>query len=267
MSHPDLPLLDLLPEFTLIAPGLYKQNDFLIQKFEQEYISLREKEGRVYADQVVSELPAFSGAADLEKEWAIRKRSTNRFVHYLLKYKPACSVLEVGCGNGWMSNYIATRTSSHVVGTDVNHTELAQAARVFTMPGRLLFILAEFARIKLPEQTFDIIVFPSVIQYFRDLRVPLLKAMSLLRPDGEVHILDSPFYDQSEVAGAADRSKKYFDQQGSSMASFYFHHSWKDLTPYHPTVLHDPKRMSFSKLLRRPDSPFPWLKISKDRLS
>jgi protein-L-isoaspartate O-methyltransferase len=36
-------------------------------------------------------------------EWQIRKASSNRLVKYLAKKQKILEILEVGCGNGWLS--------------------------------------------------------------------------------------------------------------------------------------------------------------------
>src|SRR4051794_33766657 len=109
----------------------------IIQKqkaFEADYLSLRKKEGRLYTDEEVARLPHVVKNASLKKEWAIRSASCQRLIKYLAGKKTKLSILEIGCGNGWLSNQLAAVTKTQVLGLDVNQTELAQAQRVFSKP-------------------------------------------------------------------------------------------------------------------------------------
>src|SRR5215218_10047902 len=99
--------------------------------FEQAYISLRGKEGRIYSDEQVSELPQVTDDHLYKKEWDVRKASCKRLIEYLQKKEGPLKILEIGCGNGWLANQLATLEGASVKGVDINWIELDQAARVF----------------------------------------------------------------------------------------------------------------------------------------
>src|SRR4051812_13830112 len=86
--------------------------------FTDLYLAVREKEGRVYSDEEVRNLPNSSRHSD---EWKIRKETAKKLRAYL-KGK---NILEVGCGNGWLANYL------NATGIDINEFEVNQALRVF----------------------------------------------------------------------------------------------------------------------------------------
>ena len=72
-------------------------------EFEQLYIKLRNQEKRIYEDEEVAWLPDVSEDNIHKKEWRIRKASCQKLTHYLSSKKRALKILEVGCGNGWLS--------------------------------------------------------------------------------------------------------------------------------------------------------------------
>jgi ubiquinone/menaquinone biosynthesis C-methylase UbiE len=167
----------------------------IIQKqkaFEADYLSLRKKEGRLYTDEEVARLPHVVKNASLKKEWAIRSASCQRLIKYLAGKKTKLSILEIGCGNGWLSNQLAAVTKTQVLGLDVNQTELAQAQRVFSKPN-LSFLYGD-VRTGIVKDKFDVIVFAASFQYFQSTQEILKACFSHLTSGGEIHIIDTQFY-------------------------------------------------------------------------
>ena len=246
-----------LSENLFYQTGLSRQNDF-----ESAYVKLREREGRIYSDETVSKLPSIDRQHPLYREWRVRERSLERLVRYMLKDKFK-NALEVGCGNGWLSNQIHVKTNADVMGVDVNETELLQASRVFTSNKITFAYLDILTSIATPQ--FDIIILASCIQYFPNLFLLVERLMPRLNSGGEIHIIDSPFYSENNVANAKARSETYFNQFGiSSTNPFYFHHSWKQLDEFKYDILYSPTSLihSITKIVS-PDSPFPWIRITR----
>lgn len=209
------------------------------EEFEQEYISIRKKEGRLYSDDVVQKLPFAEG-----KEWRIRANSASKLAKQLKKER-CSSFVEIGCGNGWLTNYLQRVLNVPAFGIDVNKTELEQAKRLFG--SRSTFIYGDiFSMKELPAGT---IIFAASIQYFPDLH----EVIDSLK--GTVHIVDTPFYEDGSEA--RKRSENYFDSKDSNMKKFYFHHEYRSLEKYNYQVLYKPSVIG--KLLG--GSPFPWIKI------
>src|SRR6185369_492378 len=100
-------------------------------------------EQRVYSDDVVRNLPDFSEQSTLKKEWDIRKITVRKLIKYLEKKNEKLSILELGCGNGWLSHQLAASLNAEVFGVDVNETELLQGARIFKDDQNLSFLCAD----------------------------------------------------------------------------------------------------------------------------
>ena len=116
-------------------------------------------------------------------------------------------LLEVGCGNGWLSNAMQ-RAGHHVIGIDPFTAELEQAARVF--PNGPVFARIGLLDPLLPCGAFDAIIFAASIHYFNDLERTLNRCFELLRPNGTVHILDTVIYADRESAQSRSTDPSLF---------------------------------------------------------
>jgi ubiquinone/menaquinone biosynthesis C-methylase UbiE len=231
-------------------------------EFEKKYIGLRLLEQRIYSDEELLMLPSIRKDHIHYQEWQIRKRSCNRLVHYLERKQTPLRILEVGCGNGWLSRRLSAVPGSKVIGSDVNFTELQQAARVFSHVPNLLFIYGDVQSEILEKMEFDCIVFASCVQYFPSIKDLVRDCLGLLITGGEIHILDSPFYKAAEKPDARKRTESYYQNLGfPEMANHYFHHTASDLREFEPEILYQPS--SFQQYILKNKNPFPWLCIRK----
>ena len=99
-------------------------------KFEEYYIKARDLEGRIHSDEELKLLPNISRRNRHSSEWRYRRNSAFLVFEYLEK-KKGNSLLDLGCGNGWMTNYFA-ELFDNSLGIDVNNQEIEQAKRVFS---------------------------------------------------------------------------------------------------------------------------------------
>ncbi|MCF6306769.1 MAG: methyltransferase domain-containing protein [Flavobacteriaceae bacterium] len=228
--------------------------------FSANYISVREKEGRILSDQEVYNLPNPLKSNKNFKEWQLRKKSSNRFVSYLKNKDKPLNILDIGSGNGWFSNALAIIEKTTVDAIDINTEELEQAARVFNKENLSFIYVDIFESLPAFKNKYDIITLNASIQYFDNLEKLLKTLKSFLKPNGEIHILDSPFYQDSEIEAAKKRTKDYYKKLGASgMDTYYFHHS--DSILKKSTILYSPKRGVFKKLFFLKDIPFYWVKF------
>lgn len=237
--------------------------------FEKKYLMLREKEKRIYTDEEVLKLPEIEAAHPHRGEWHLRKNSMQRLLKYV-KRKDFHKILDIGCGNGWMSKHLAD-TQAHVIAVDVNEFELKQGARVYSDKKNLRFVYADILRNPFDKKSsFDLIVLSSSIQYFPDLKLLIEKLNGLLTDNGEIHIIDSTIYNDHDAPLARQRSADYYNSLGyPGMANHYFHHSWSNLAPFNYLTLNNPKDF-FSRLkrfMKRSTSPFTWVVVRKTKNS
>jgi len=232
------------------------------QEFESMYVDLRIAEKRMYTDEEVAWLPDVDEEHIHKKEWDIRKYSSKKLLRYLENKRRTQKILEVGCGNGWLSYQLSQIAHSNVTGLDINLLELQQAERVFAEIPNLNFVYGVLDSGALKLEKFDVIVFAASIQYFPSFKEVMQTAMGRLNENGEVHILDSHFYFETEVEEARQRSHEYFHSRGfARMNEFYFHHSLKDLDGFKYVILHNPH--SVVHRVFRKKNPFYWICIKK----
>lgn len=234
--------------------------------FENTYIQLRMKENRLYDDEVVKHLPSFPPYHMLHEEWDVRKMSLDRLSRHLARHKFLTTILEIGCGNGWMTRHLASG-KNEVCAIDINEKELLQAARLFSSDN-ISFIYGDIFSIPLAKKRFDVVILSGSIQYFQKPDMLLERLLELTRAKGEIHILDSPFYEKGQVSEARKRSEDYFGSLGMpEMGSYYFHHSYQVLNNFNWSFLFDPaspyERLMHGVLQKR-RSPFPWIRIKAE---
>lgn len=228
------------------------------------YLRVREREGRLYSDEVAARLPDIPRGHPLRDEWRARAASAARLIKYVARLPTPLTILDLGSGNGWLSNRLAQIPGCRVLGLDQNAFELAQAARVFARNQRLIFTHADIFCPPIPDRSIDLVVIASALQYFPVVSALLRQLGTLLTPRGEIHVLDSPLYTTAERPAARARAEAYYAALGiPEMAAHYHHHTYESLTACCPEWLYQPNGLqsSLRRLLRLPDSPFPWLRL------
>jgi SAM-dependent methyltransferase len=237
--------------------------------FEESYLAVRQLEGRVYTPSQIRSLPDLTEPLLESHGWELRSQTAKRFRHYLLQRRQGLRILDVGCGNGWFTHLMSDFPKvQQVVGLDVNETELRQAAEVWGASHKLQWVYADIFTAALPLAGFELITFNASVQYFPDFAALIQRATELLAPEGEIHILDSPFYDSEEAQKAAQkRTLDYYTGLGHpELAAFYTPHRWSDVTPFRHEVLYRPAKMNrlMSRLgLAEKQNPFAWICIKK----
>lgn len=194
---------------------------------EELYLAVRTAENRVLDDEMVRQLPQTPSSYVHHNEWQIRAAGLKRFIAYLDKKfgEKKLNILDVGCGNGWMSNNLH-KHGHKVTGIDLNLAELEQAERVFGTSESMAWQYVDILNDDVTGAPFDIILFGASCQYFPDISVLTEASTKLLTKPGEIHLLDSFFYKDSELDAARSRTEQYYSQMGfPEMSEFYHHHS------------------------------------------
>lgn len=249
---------------TSLKDGIYILSE-INNEFEKIYLKVREKENRIFSDDELKKLPFASGSNLHKNEWDLRAKSFTRFKEYLKTKKQNLNILDLGCGNGWLCGQLSKSFSHNFYCADVNMTELKQGRKVFNSE-QIKFIYADVFNAEIHTASFDIITVNAAVQYFPDLRKLIERLLALIKENGEVHILDSPFYSKSESISAKKRTMDYYSSIGfSEMAEKYFHHTWDDISTFKIEILYQPDSLKnkIKRMLSHKDSPFPWIKITR----
>ena len=258
--------LMLTPSLEFDGNIFYQKGFPRLSQFEEAYIALRKKENRLYDDEIVKGLPEIPKNHPLRIEWLHRKTSLKKLVTHMRNRNSNNLVLEIGCGNGWLSHQLSAEVGNEVCAMDINQTELLQGARVFSTNTKVCFTCADVFALPKDFLSFNTIVLASSIQYFPDLKILVNRMLKILTPQGEVHIIDSPLYPSPEaVRSARSRSESYFASHGfPGMSTKYFHHPISDLTGFNYKYLFNPDSF-MSRVVRKVSKMaqpvFPWIVI------
>lgn len=199
------------------------------QRLSDAYHRVRAREQRIHSDQVVHDLPASGARTAHASEWRVRARSLRRLRKHLRDQGNALRILDIGCGNGWMSAALAADGHS-VLAMDAHLEELEQAARTF--PDRnATWCLGDPRHAALPRSTFDVVLFAASLQYFPSLPDLFNAIVPTLSPTGSVHVLDTVLYaDERHKAEALARSTAYYRSiDAPEMIAYYHAHTLSEL--------------------------------------
>ena len=244
---------------------------------ERLYLEVRRSEGRVLSDDAVRMLPYTAPTSPYAKEWRWRRRTLGRFLSYcknltdpeaengmqtdIYNNSKPIRILDLGCGNGWMANRLAEQTDWEIWAVDVNETELEQGARLFGR-ANLRFLYADVLQDTLPEKHFDVAVLAASVQYFPDLPNLVSSLRKVLKTTGEIHFLDSPFYqNDTDRKAAKQRTLEYYSKTGvPEMAAFYHHHLWATVQSLGGVDMNNSLK---TRVLQKTKwlAPFPWVKM------
>lgn len=102
-------------------------------------------------------------------------------------------VLDLGCGNGMIAEYISDQTGAHVTGIDFIERAIRDAmARTATKRDRLVFHVMDMSHLDFPPASFDVVMSVDTL-YFTDIYEALRPVVPMLRPAGRF----IAFFDQS----------------------------------------------------------------------
>jgi len=235
------------------------------ETLEKLYLQIRKLEKRNYSDEEVKLLPFASELNSHREEWGLKAKSFLTFKKYLSQKRSRLNILDLGCGNGWFAAKILSEQKHNFYCVDINLNELEQGARIFSSEN-LKFIYADLFKIKFPRSSFDLVIMNSSIQYFSDLRILMRELFYLLNPYGEIHILDSAFYEEEEIEIIKLKTFKYYEFMGfPQLKNKIFFHTLNNLKDLNYRFLYNPRTIK-NKLLNTmfgKDSPYPWIVIKR----
>lgn len=204
----------LLPERTAV----FKQ-------FTREYETVRRAEGRGPAADAADPvayyraLPYFDLTGQMSVDWHIRAVSFDAFIAQVFRplerEKSPLTVLDLGAGNGWLSNHLAGR-GHHVAAVDLmtNDFDGLGCFRYFSHP--FIPLQAEFEHLPLADGYADLVIFNASLHYSVDFDVTLTEALRVLTPQGSLVILDSPVYHDARSGAqmVQERERHFLEKYG-----------------------------------------------------
>ena len=146
--------------------------------------------------------------------WRIRVNHFQRLLALIGNGGPL-KILDAGAGNGWLAHQLARR--GHIVAAldlaDDPRDGLGASVHYAT---RFETYQAEFDRMPFGEAQFDVVIFNAALHYAYALAVTLREACRVVRSDGSIIVMDSPFYSRlsSGAAMVAEREASFASKYG-----------------------------------------------------
>jgi HemK-related putative methylase len=193
------------------------------ERFVRQYRTVRRAEGRGGEDAgYYRALPFVERSDPLAWQWRIRAASYRALLERVIVPLERArgvplEVLDLGAGNGWLSHRLALR-GHRPMAVDLSDDELdgLGAHRCYGADGAFTAVQADFDRLPLPRAAVDLVVFNAALHYATDVAATLAEALRVLRPNGTIAIVDSPFYRSGDSGRrmVAEREASFTERYG-----------------------------------------------------
>ncbi len=168
-------------------------------QFIQDYEAIRLAEGRGSADPAYyRELPFQDLTGRFSADWKIRSKSYKALLHSLIiplekKNKQPLKILDLGAGNGWLS-YRLSRRGHWCAALDLQTNVVDGLGAYRNYDLSFLTLQADFHNLPFVENQMDLVIFNASFHYSINYTASLCESLRVLRPKGQVVILDTPIY-------------------------------------------------------------------------
>ena len=162
-------------------------------RFIRDYETVRCFEGRGSLDESYYRTLPYHPSSD----WRIRATSFNVFLNQVIipieKNKIPSQILDLGAGNSWLSNQLASR-GHDVAAVDLTINEFDGLGCHRFYESTFKPVQAEFDYLPLPDKSIDVVLFNASLHYSVNYEQTLCEAQRVLDVNGKLVVLDSPVY-------------------------------------------------------------------------
>lgn len=188
-----------------------------LSQFMQEYEQVRRAEGWGGPDAAYYRaLPFVDRSGRYPAIWRIRAQSYRVLLKRLLPAKtPPQHILDLGAGNGWLSNRLA-QAGHTVAAVDLMVNATDGLGTHCYYDAAYLPLQAEFNHLPLAEAQVDVAIFNGSFHYATNYERTLQEVLRVLRPQGHIVIMDSPLYrdGRSGQQMVQERQESFAEQYG-----------------------------------------------------
>jgi len=135
----------------------------------------------------------------LEKRFVNRRKKAERNIQKVrqrlqeLDIDSIRDVLEIGCGIGFVSAFLADTYEMNVQGSDFDPEQIEIARKMLPKSERLRFRVEDAARLSFEDASFDLVVSHNVFHHIPDWEAAVREVARVLRPGGYFMWLDLGF--------------------------------------------------------------------------
>ena len=245
---------------------LLPEREEIYARFIRDYEAVRRFEGRGSADESYYRTLPYHSSSD----WKIRAASFDAFVKQVLvsmeKAGEHLNILDMGAGNGWLSNRLASRRHE-VAAMDLTVNDFDGLGCHRFYESTFKPVQAEFDFLPFPDGSIDMVLLNASLHYSVNYEHTLTEALRALKVDGQLVVLDSPVYRDSGSGSSMVRereeqfTKRYGFPSNHLQSENYLTYSrlkelarnlnleWKFITPFYGIKWH--LRPLLAKFLHR----------------
>ena len=178
---------------------LLPEREALFSQFIHEYETVRLAEQRRSEDPAYyRSLPRRDLSGRMSADWRIRAASYSTLIRKIVRplsrlLQRPLNVLDLGAGNGWLSNHLAS-SGQRLSAVDLVTNDFDGLGCYRFYETAFTPVQAEFDHLPFPDQAADLVVFNASLHYSADFLHTLHESRRVLAPAGRLVILDSPFY-------------------------------------------------------------------------
>jgi ubiquinone/menaquinone biosynthesis C-methylase UbiE len=190
-------------------------------RFVADYEAVRRLEGRGSTSaNYYRALPFRDLSGRYTADWAIRARSYRVLVNNVLTrlqnpLERSLKILDIGAGNGWLSNRLAAQ-GDRVIAVDLLvNAEDGLGAWKFYEPS-FTPVQAEFNHLPVMDRYADAVIFNASFHYSEDYGETMKEALRVLSAQGVIVLMDSPLYRRSTSGEqmVQEREAQFKDKYG-----------------------------------------------------
>jgi SAM-dependent methyltransferase len=184
-------------------------------KFIQDYETVRRSEGRGDTNaNYYRTLPFISS-----RDWQIRAKSYEAFLKQVIipleKQANQLMILDLGAGNGWLSNRLAVR-GHDVAAVDLTVNEFDGLGCYRYYENAFMPVQAEFDHLPFEDESINIVLFNASLHYSENYEQTLREALRVLALMGKLVVLDLPVYRNpaSGLGMVRERERQFTERYG-----------------------------------------------------
>lgn len=182
-------------------------------RFISDYEAVRRFEGRFSPDSSYYRvLPFKDTSGKFSADWKIRAAS---FLALQKILTAESTVLDVGAGNGWLSNRLSL-SGYNVYAVDLLLNPEDGLGAWPHYQSQFVKVQSEFMHLPFPETSVSAVIFNASFHYSESYEETLTEALRVLSPKGKIIIMDSPVYHSAESGEqmVAERKSAFLSRYG-----------------------------------------------------
>jgi len=182
-------------------------------RFILDYETVRRFEGRFSPDSsYYRALPFKDASGKFSADWKIRAASFRALQKILTAES---TVLDVGAGNGWLSNRLSLG-GFNVCAVDLLLNPEDGLGAWHHYQNQFARVQSEFVNLPFPDKSVSAVIFNASFHYSESYEETLAESLRVLSPNGKIIIMDSPAYHdaQSGEQMVAERKSAFLSRYG-----------------------------------------------------